>query len=184
MERQVRGSASWSVYDVDGDGDDDDDDDVDDDDDGDDDDDDDDDDVTLSFRVSLYSLFQIPGASTKRTLEEISRFEIKIKPNKIMEKSGFMFTNARLIIRIKFASDSICRTQPKPLQILRLRMLSNYRESLGKLFSLPGDWQVCKMILVAVMVMNMMVMKEWVSAGQQLEMTCYLEIMEQNYPVS
>ena len=45
---------------------------------------------------------------------------------------------------------------------------------------------VMVMVMVAVMVMNMMVMvmKEWVSAGQHLEMTCYLKNMEQNYPVS
>ena len=52
LERQVLGSASWSVYD---------DDDDDDDSDGDD---GDDDVVTVPLRVSLYSLSQIPGAST------------------------------------------------------------------------------------------------------------------------
>ena len=45
LERQILGSASWSVYDVD-------------------DDDGDGDVVTLPFRVSLYLLSQIPGAST------------------------------------------------------------------------------------------------------------------------
>ena len=83
MERQVLGSASWSVYDVD-----DDDDDDDDDNDGDDDYDDDGDDdvVTLPFRVSLFIHF--PRFPERQPKEHSRKYpgskvntSIKINPN-------------------------------------------------------------------------------------------------------